>query len=379
MVGAEIQRRDFFAPVQEPDDHPDGALPEWTKTSWWPQAERGPLPSAYWATLDLQLAYPSVRLDRLHESLACMLRRDHDSCRGGESFEDIHGGYPRAVVRAMAKVDVRLEIARSLMTGLCHVPKDSDTEIPEDAWRPPHATTQMLPPDHLGLPTGLAISGIFLNVVLHSADSQVLQYLRSQEEDRRGAFLRFADDMTVLSRSPDGLFGLIDEVWRAISSDSKTTLAVRESDSNLRLNVTKIGPDGVQKVILKYLKFHDWKKCKECKTTYSATPPKSSETLEQWWEKNQYSVDKGESLALLDKLNRETVGRNEMGPFVTTLVERLSEIGRDTLVERFGQGARNRLRMPAPATRWLRHRTGRRSTVLSFSGAVRRGSERYTS
>lgn len=32
-----------------------------------------------------------------------------------------------------------------------------------------------------------------------------------------------------------------------------------------------------------------------------------------------------------------------MGPFVTTLVERLSEIGRDTLVERFGQGARDRL------------------------------------
>ena len=198
-------------------------------------------------------------------------------------------------------------------------------------------------PDHPGLPTGLAISGILLNVVLHSADSQILQYLRSREGDLRGAFLRFADDMTVLSRSLDGLFGLIDEVWRAISSDSKTTLAVQESDSNLRLNVAKIGPDGVQKVILKYLESHDWKKCKECKTTYLATPPKPSETLEQWWEQNKDSVDEGESLTLRDNLNHETVGRNEMGPFVTTLVERLSEIGRDTLVERFGQGARNRL------------------------------------
>ncbi len=343
MVGAEVRRRDFSGPVQEPDDHPDTALPEWTKTSWWPQAERGPLPRAYWATLDLQLAYPSVRLDRLHESLTCMLRRDNDSSQDGESFEGIHGGYPSAVVQAMAKVDVRLKIACSLMTGLYHVPKDSETEIPEDAWRPPHVTTQMLPPDHSGLPTGLAISGILLNVVLHSADSQILQYLRSREGDRRGAFLRFADDMTVLSSSPNGLFGLIDEVWRAISSDSKTTLAVQESDSNLRLNVAKVGPDGVQKVVLNYLKSHGWKKCEQCKTTYSDTTPKPSETLEQWWAQNEDFVDESESLTLLDKLNRETVGRNEMGPFVTTLVERLSEIGRDTLVERFGQGARNRL------------------------------------
>ena len=64
--------------------------------------------------------------------------------------------------------------------------------------------------------------------------------------------------------------------------------------------------------------------------------------MTKWWRDRRHTANKGEP-SLCDKLNRGTVGPNELGPFVTTLVERLSEIGRDTLVERFGRAAHHRL------------------------------------
>ena len=335
MVDAEIQRVDFSGPVQTPGDYPENALPEWTRESWWPPPESGSRWRAHWAALDLQLAFPSVQLRQLSDALMSMVSLDSDS------FQGILGGYPGVVVEALGETDVRQEIARDLVSGLDKV-EHHKTEIPEDAWRPPHAT-QRLPPENPGLPTGLAISGLLLNVVLYPADRRVLEYLKSQQGDYRGAFLRFADDMTVLSRSASGLFALTDEVWRAIASDPEATLAVQESRSNLRLNVAKIGPTGVQEVLLKYLENHDWQPCDECKAPCPPSDPKTPKTLEQWWAEHSQVSDDEESPSLPDKLNRATVGPNEMGPFVTTLVERLSEIGRDTLVERFGQGARNRL------------------------------------
>ena len=336
MVGAEIQRVDFSGRVQAPEDYPGSTLPACTRESWWPRPKSGSRPLAHWAALDLQLAYPSVRLQRLGKALKGMLSPNSDS------FPCIVRGYPDVVVEALRDSEVRLEIARNLIDALGSI-RDRETQIPPDAWRPCHATTQQLPPENQGLPTGLAISGLLLNVLLHSADLRILEYLESRQGKCRGAFLRFADDMTVLSWSASGLFALIDEVWRAIADDGNAVLAVQESRSNLRLNVGKIGPAGVQEVLLEYLQDQGWeKKCETCEATYPADKPEGAKTLKQWWAERPLADDKVEQ-SLLDKLNRETVGPNERGPFVTTLVERLSEIGRDTLVERFGQGARNRL------------------------------------
>lgn len=336
MVGAEIQRVDFSGRVQAPEDYPESTLPECTRESWWPRPKSGSRPLAHWAALDLQLAFPSARLERLGKALESLLSPDSDS------FPRIVRGYPDVIVEALGDSEVRLEIALNLIGALGKI-RGRETQIPLDAWRPCCATTQQLPPDNQGLPTGLAISGLLLNVLLHSADHQILEYLESQQGECRGAFLRFADDMTVLSLSARGLLALIDEVWRAIAGDGKAVLAVQESRSNLRLNVGKIGPPGVQEVLLKYLSKHGWKKkCKTCGARYPKNNPEAPKTLDQWWAERPLAADKGKA-SLLDKLNRETVGPNESGPFVTTLVERLSEIGRDTLVERFGQGARNRL------------------------------------
>lgn len=335
MVGADIQRVDFSGRVQAPEDYPEPTLPECTRESWWPPPNSGSRPRAHWAALDLQLAYPSVRLEQLSEALASMLSLDSDS------LPRIVRGYPDVVVQALRDSDVRLEIARDLMGALGNI-REREPQIPRDAWRPCHATPQ-LPPDNQGLPTGLAISGLLLNALLNSADLQIHKYLKSRQGECRGAFLRFADDMTVLSLSTSGLLALIDEVWRAISGDREAVLAVQKSRSNLCLNVGKIGPTGVKEVLLQYLHEHSWeKKCETCEATYPHSNPKDPKTLSQWWAERPLDADKGES-SLLDKLNRETVGPNERGPFVTTLVERLSEIGRDTLVERFGRGAHNRL------------------------------------
>ncbi len=335
MVGTEIQRVDFSGRVQAPEDYPGRTLPEFTRESWWPPPKSGARPRAHWAALDLQLAYPSVCLNQLGEAFESMLTPECDF------FPDIVRGYPDVVVEALRNSEVRLAIAGNLIDALRNIRECETPLIPRDSWRPHHAT-QELPPDNQGLPTGLAISGLLLNALLHSADLQIFKYLESQRGECRGAFLRFADDMTVLSLSASGLFALIDEVWRAIAGNRKAVLAVQQSESNLRLNVGKFGPAGVQEVLLKYLSDYGWKKkCKTCKATFPRDCRKAPKTLNAWWAARR-AADKGKP-SLLDKLNRATVGPNEMGPFVTTLVERLSEIGRDTLVERFGRGARNRL------------------------------------
>ena len=64
--------------------------------------------------------------------------------------------------------------------------------------------------------------------------------------------------------------------------------------------------------------------------------PQERISLVEWWKQSNDKL-------LSESVERATAKPNELGPFVTTLVERLSAIGRDTLAERFGQPARDRL------------------------------------
>ena len=342
MTGATIDRADFVGPIQLPEDHLEASLPPWTHKDWWAGTIQGERPRTHWAALDLQLAFPSVQLEQLRNALNDML-----CCESLDDLGKIHGilgGYPEFILDALAMVQTRQEVACSLVSAIESVRFEGDV-IPVDGWRPHHAT-QNLPPENSGLPTGLAISGLLLNVALHSADRTILQYLYSGANQRRGAFLRFADDMFVFSRSADGLFCLIDEVWRAITGDRRAVLADQES-YNLRLNVAKFGPPGIQDVVKQYLKDQGWKKCKDkdCEhikqhdSTPSNSRPQMPKTLIHWWKEKPGSKEDKTYEALIGKIDRATVGPFEVGPFVTTLVDRLSEIGRDTLAERFGEGA----------------------------------------
>ena len=350
MTRADFEHRNYSGLVQHPEDYEKASLPDWVSEDWW-----GPPSSqsvAYWATLDIQLAYPSVRLDELGTAIRTILSEQNDI------FERL-SGYPQAVISGLTDQNVYLEVADHLLTALRQVKVDRGS-IRDDAWKPHHID---LPSDNKGIPTGLAISGLLLNAALYAADNKIFQYLRLQEFDSRGAFLRFRDDMTLLSRSTSGLNDLIEEVWRGVSGDAQARLDVHESKNGLFLNLSKTGPEAIRDVMVEYLRHQGWQKCcaieakgknssrdkvidhdDVCEELLPPNNPRDPLSMSDWWT----SCDKDEKERrriepYWNAVERSAVGPHQVGPFVTTLVERLSEIGRDTLGDRFGEGARSRL------------------------------------
>ncbi|RJO65129.1 MAG: hypothetical protein C4523_16705 [Myxococcales bacterium] len=255
-------------------------------------------------------------------------------------IERLLGGYPRSVVTNLAEPEVRQRLAARLVEAL-ELVRVENAGIPRDAWRPFHALPELPPDKEEGLPTGLAVSGILLNAALYSTDQVVSQYLSSQEANRRGAIVRFADDMIVLSRSPRGLLDLIEAAWHGLAGNNDARLDVPKAESNLYLNFAKITPPAMHDLVVEYLRAQGWNSCTTCnELRVPPNEPRQPQALADWWA--GYEADKG-AASLCDAVERSTVGPDELGPFVTTLVARLSDIGRDTLTQRFGEGARDRL------------------------------------
>ena len=332
MTGARVDGEDYGGRIQKPDDYLPELLPPWVREDWW-SSDASVDRRAYWATIDVELAYPSVRLDRLRRYLVEML------ANVGQ-LDELLRGYPASILKVLVQRSERQQVGKRLVDALEQVRVET-SGIPQDAWRPFHAAPE-LPPDNAGLPTGLAISGVLLNVALHSTDSKVSTYLELQEGNRRGAIVRFADDMFVLSRSTLGLFELVDEVWKALADDTGARLSVRVSQSNLYFNLAKIQPQAVKNIVEEYLRSEGWNECDngdDCTQLVPSHGPDEGTTLGNRWA--QGTIKKIESLR--DALERSSVGPKEVGPFVTSLVARMSEIGADTLNERFGEGARERL------------------------------------
>ena len=335
MTTACVRKNDYGGPIPSPDDYDNDALPLWVRGEWWAGGESVESQAA-WATLDIELAYPSVRLDRLERSGIAMLTDDLRPV----SPQLI--GYPQSVRQIMHDPDCRRWLVQSLVEALdAKVHSDS---IPRCSWRPHHAAAD-LPPDNKGLPTGLAVSGILLNVVLHGTDRSVLRHLNRQSAEHRGAFVRFADDMIVLSRSAYGLMDLIEAVWRGLSDDEDSTLAASKSASNLYLGAEKVSPQPVRDLVRRYRRDHGWTECpvRGCEQLRRPRRPRSPQSLSEWWEE-RVAENPGEEYVVLGRnIVRTIVGPEGVGPFITTLVARMSDIARDTLSERFGEGARNRL------------------------------------
>ena len=319
------------------EDYSRNALPPWLGDKWWcgGQSEEN---RAAWATLDVQLAYPSVRLDHLERNGTVMLAGVADD------LTELIIGYPRHIREALNELNVRQRIWCSLVGGLRRVEIKS-SDIAEDTWRPFHASPT-LPPHNKGLPTGLAISGMLMNVAFHHADHAVRNHLKKLLPKRRGAFVRFADDMVVLSCSLQGLMDLIDAVWKGLANDAGACLAAGQSTSNLYLGFGKIAPDPVRDLVEQYFKDQGWKQCDKgnCDQLVRSSDERDTESLESlgaWW--IRVARADREHKSLRRAVERAMVGPREVGPFVTTLVTRLSDIARDTLSERFGEGARYRL------------------------------------
>lgn len=336
MTDTPISARDYSGLVQQPKDYSD-ILPPWTESDWWSSSTER---RACWIALDLQLAYPSVCLVELRECLMRLVARN-DSGIPMDPPSEVVSGYPDQVLRVLDDPDGRSALAENFMANLMRIDFDAGSIRPE-SWTPFHARPQLPPDKDNGIPTGLAISGILLNVVLDRADDHLLHFLTSATE-RRGAVVRFADDVYLLSSTYDGLFELTEVFWQALSQNNSASLATPVSQTNLYLNLTKVRPDAVRSTIRRFLKSQKWKKCVEDGCD-ELMPPSDTDkeyvTLSGWWRDSKAS---DRTVALQAGLDRATITSSDLGPFMTALVERLSEIGTDTLADRFGPDATNRL------------------------------------
>ena len=99
-------------------------------------------------------------------------------------------------------------------------------------------------------------------------------------------------------------------------------------------------------MISAFLRESGWESCQKCgEVTGSTGPLQRSKSVGEWWKSlMEESSSDDDKEAIRAAAERSVVRSGDVGPFVTTLVERLSEIDADTLGERFGEEARNRLR-----------------------------------
>ena len=360
MTKATLPAEDDSGRIQLPEDYGEGTLPPWTREAWWsgtPDISR-----VFWAALDIELAYPSVRIDQLADAMERALRgpvslRELFETQAGEMLDismdelpqlvDLHrlfDGCPQPVLDALVIEDVRVEIGRRLTRALGEITLDSGG-IPPNSWRPPqdHPLPRVDAEPYQGIPTGLAISGVLLNVALLDADRVIGDYLKEASGERRGAIVRFADDMYVLSRSSEGLLSLVEAVHGALSGAGTASLATPNKVSNICINFKKIKPDAVREVIREYLLENGWTECKDekCKQPLPPDmPERAIVEVRDWWATKSSS---DELMSHREALERTAIERGDVGPFVTTLVELLSDMGTDTLRQRFGGGARDHL------------------------------------
>ena len=85
-----------------------------------------------------------------------------------------------------------------------------------------------------------------------------------------------------------------------------------------------------------------WKRCgtKGCGQPLPESGSENAPALADWWAR----VSETEAFASRrEAVERTAIGKGDLGPFVTSLVERLSEMGTDTLQQRFGDGDRGHL------------------------------------
>lgn len=296
-------------------------LPPCCDKDFWAPADAG-----YWGRLDLKLAYPSVSLEELRKNLTTLASQP----------VDVAGlDYPQWITNRMRPTTMR-QIARylcdlldSLRFDVTHVgtqwiPDDSDQQLPSDR------------PTGYGLPTGLALSGLLLNAALYRADQLILSAQTASANS--WAFLRFADDMVLFSQTPEGLCETVELVAKALDTSA---LPLKLSKSNWRFNTDKTLPTSLREMLAEYraeaneLAFYDWA-----------------------------VITRGSG----NKLSESRIERNGHKHFSTYMIERLSELGTESLETEFGDAAGKRAReLDALATEAFEDRIIRDDTRVSFA------------
>jgi hypothetical protein len=316
------------------EDYPEGLIPAFARPRYWKSIRRRSQ-SASWARFDLRLAFPSVRLSHLHTALLEMvdealpaqpadpLAQDLSEVQKLIDLEDSLKLYSRRLRKLLLEretVRALVDYLLRMLAGVRYRPfNDSDKLFfPVDPSEGPNSRPHWLPlgdgAEHPGLPTGLTLSPLLLNAYLHRIDRAIGEWMRDGERTLPVAFLRFADDMILLADSPRRLAQGMDVLVNAMEPQDGS-----DRDLNLRLNFAKVEPAPVKALTSAW------------SAASGATPQSFSHLL---------TADKGK---LLKELERSAVRPAAKDPFITDLVERLSDLGAEKATDLLDGKARVRL------------------------------------
>jgi hypothetical protein len=185
-TAAAIVRGETSVAAGAPSDFATEAIPQFTRAAHWPAGATG-----YWARTDLRLAYPTVDVKRLGGKLIAIAKRAETS--------PYQSGFPQRI--AERAWDERASLAARLGDLLMEITYTGDA-IDSKTYPTRGGLLPWSSSEWPGLPTGLAISGMLFNVAMSAIDA-AMSHPDSQSDP--WAFVRFADDMVLLSASRPGL------------------------------------------------------------------------------------------------------------------------------------------------------------------------------
>ncbi|MCY2962378.1 MAG: hypothetical protein NT069_01795, partial [Planctomycetota bacterium] len=330
MLGNEPAKESSLGPVADSAEFGDDLLPNFANKSYWqsfPNIDR-----VFWASFDLKLAFPAVRVDVLRQVMKSIVADVFHVAIPG--MMDLASFFLSDNLRLFevsirqhlmdrANVDILIDYLCDMLAEIRYVPFEGSDEqfFPNDPTSP---NPKFLPLGdgalHPGLPTGLAVSGLLLNVYLHSIDESMATWFTPRQwptpaAGHPAAFLRFADDMVLLAGSPSVLVEGIGLLMNTIESESST------GDLNLRMNWDKSQPQSVADMLTRYRK-----------------PSKRTKpTLAEWVRRNKNASTS------LSTIERDAITAQTRGPFVTELVERFSDLGAEKQVDLLPEQAKVRL------------------------------------
>lgn len=212
-----------------------------------------------YARLDISKAFPSVDRSVLGETLLSMMRGGSTDTTWGrpifpslqvtdpsrpwsstiENKRDWVGPHPWHLL--LADESLRMRLTNHFLTHLNAVEYSSWQKPPNwiqsgrDLWLKGERDIPI--PKGTGIPTGLAISGILLNVLLTRLDAVVCERYGTSREQNAGqdvVYLRFVDDMVVLAVSDEQLDIAVRTIQKTIE------------ELGLHLNTNKVKPGSVK-------------------------------------------------------------------------------------------------------------------------------------
>lgn len=322
---------DEVAAVGEMHDHVrpeqyDEAMLPYLRGTWRVKASENR--ALCYARLDLRKAYPSVNLGDLKANLLELLG---DACPAGveklaapwglhRSFEDDFlkkvipypfssevddMAHPWRVLAGAGGESLRLALAERWMSLFenTRAVDNSEFNLVRALSYQIESNTDRLS----GIPTGLAVGGLMMQVALSRLDQDVLSHLENSAVAQRlpGAYLRFVDDIIILATDREQLTELLRAIQQGLSRYNPTEQGLR-----LEVNWNKAKPDSLKK--------------------------------------------QGENLATeaLDIKDSDLITPERRGEFVTDLVERLSELQCESiLMQRTARGY-ERLSRLLELSRW---------------------------